>query len=249
MNRHQQSDAPEAPVISRGPVLFFQLAHTRNQDRIRIHENYPDCRCVVSVVDGWHDPGYLKGNAEGANAAEFVADLFPKAFLGAEGDWRVRAEHAARQTHNALIAQYPARVSGVGTFVFCYPDKHIIVAIGTITTLTRTNTSWQKPEAIRTTWLDWRTHESGSRTFFGRGELASHSEYSQETDVVISGPDIPVLILTDGADGILPVPVINSLYNRNSSSGRAFIGALRDYIFEHKGEQSDDISVALIGTA
>ena len=248
MNRHQKSDVSEAPVISRGSVLFFQLAHTRNQDRIRVYEHYSDCTRVVSVVDGWHDPKYLKGNVEGADAAELVSDLFPRVFLAAKGDVEARAASAARQTHNALIGKYPAHVSGVGTFVFCYPDKHVIVTIGTITTLTCINAAWQKPGAIRDTWLDWKTHESGSKTFFGRGELASHPEYSQETDVIVTDPDVPVLILTDGADGILPLRTINSLY-RNFSSGRVFIDALRDYAVEHREKQSDDISVAFIGAA
>lgn len=231
----------------KGTAHWFSLPHHRDQDVILVKENYCGTEVTIAVVDGWHNEQYLPGNVEGRDVAIFAASHFPETFFsGDPTKWKEAAQQAADKTHELIIQKYPKHVSCVGSFLFRYKDSSLLCSIGTINVYVKRNNKWVKPRGIRNNWLDWRTNESGSATFLGRGELDDNKKYSHSIDCVKIPRDEIILIMTDGVDDLLSQNEINTLL-KGVEDPRKIASLLHVAISEKAYKQRDDISVLVSG--
>ncbi len=225
---------------------YFLLPHKRAQDVVRIEVDFLGADYVISILDGWHNSKMIDGNVEGKKAAEYVAKLFPRLFLSSdEVDFKKRAQIVADDVDKQLLNIYPQHVSCVGDFIFCREKKIIIVTIGTINTWIFKGGKWIKPRGVYKRELDWRTNESGSETFFGRGELKPSPLYSNKVDVVVLDQQIPLLCATDGLNEILTIRQLNKL-NSKKLLDSSYLPQLLKEIKKRIPNQRDDISVLLL---
>lgn len=232
-------------------IFSFDIPHKRAQDKIKFYKDYIGTLYTICVMDGWHNLEYLSGNKEGRQAAIYVADTFSKLFLSSSiKNYLLRAQFVADIVDQQLLHLFPKHVSCVGTFIFRYADKTILVTIGTINTFILKNNIWEKPKEIHNNELDWRTYKSGSATFFGRGELKGNIRYSNSVDVMIFTSSTSILVLTDGANGLIDLPIINELFKKqNFSLGKIFMETIMAHILLNKDVQNDDISVLLTSSS
>lgn len=230
-------------VRSVGQSYYFTLPFKRNQDVILCRNNYLNTKSVTSIVDGWHNPDVISDDTQGRKAAAFIANSYPKTFLKShDADESKRAQVAANKVNDRFLKKFPSDVSSVGAFIFRFRDRTIISSIGTINVYACTGDKWGKPAGIKNALLDWTKYASGSKTFFGRGEL-NDPIYSHQIDTAIYGANVPILVLTDGADRIINENLINALFRKiGSIPGQKFMHALQTYIITHRSDQNDDIS-------
>ena len=87
-------------------------------------------------------------------------------------------------------------------------------------------------------------YESGSRTFWGRGELKDNSFYSLRVDTVVLSPQTPFFIATDGMDDVLTLSEINEMQEETGSSFPGFFKAVVEKVLSSK-KQRDDITLLM----
>lgn len=237
----------ESDIESRGFVSWFKVPYQKNQDVILVKENYCGAEFAISVVDGWHNQQYIPGDAEGREVANLVASIYLQIYLsGNNTRWKEMAQQTADKVHKLILQKYPKHVSCVGSFLFRYKDFSIVCSIGTINVYVKRGDKWIKPREIGNNWLDWRTNESGSSTFLGRGELANNKRYSHHIDCVKIPKNETVLIMTDGVDDLLSQKEINVLL-KSVNSHNEIAKLLYAKIKDRRDKQRDDISVLVSG--
>ena len=232
-------------VLSGGfSLLSSRIPFRRNQDVILIQQDRGDAGDVVSVVDGWNDPERFPSDHPGREAAAFVADRYPELFLASKKRTLPRAaQEAAEQLDREFLDRYPAYVASVGAFAFCSRKRMVLVSIGTIHVWIWNKTGWYKPEEIGDCFLPQPEYESGSRTFWGRGELKGDPFYALRTDAVVLPPQTPFLMATDGLDDVLTLGKINEVPEAQSSFP-VFFETVVEKVRESK-RQRDDITLLM----
>jgi hypothetical protein len=118
------------------------------------------------------------------------------------------------------------------------------VSLGTINVWIWNGTNWHKPGEIGDYFLSEPEYESGSRTFWGRGELKDNPFYALRTDTVVLSPQTPFIIATDGADDVLTLSEINEMQEETRSSFSGFFKALVGKVLKCK-KQRDDITLLM----
>lgn len=233
-------------LIDKLHIAYTQIPGPRNQDVVLIDENVEGVEYVASVVDGFNFRDKIHGNAIGRQASEFVADNFASQFMHAKGKGYIeRANYASGALDTLFIEKFPKYVSAVGSFLFHYKEKDIIIALGTIDTFIWKDGQWVKPKEIGNYFLDYPKHYSGSRTLWGFGEVKNNPFYSATPDSLTISPDTPVLIATDGIDDVLSADDLTKLtYKSKSATARGFIAAYEREIALRK-TQKDDITLLL----
>lgn len=241
-----QSDRSEMAVLSGGfSILYSRIPFRRNQDVIHIQQDRGDAGDIVSVVDGWNDAERVPSDQPGREAASFVAKQYPEAFLALrEHTLAHAAQEAAEQVDREFLHRYPAHVASVGAFAFCSRKQTVLVSIGTINVWRWNGTQWHKPEEIRDCFLPLPLYESGSRTFWGRGELKDDPFYSLRADTVVLSPQTPFFIATDGMDDVLNLSEINVMQKETRPSFPGFFKALVKNILA-SNKQRDDITLLM----
>jgi hypothetical protein len=236
----------ETTVLSGGfSILHSRIPFRRNQDVILIQQDRGGAGDVVSVVDGWNDVDKVPSDHPGREAASFVASRYPELFLAVkEQTLTQHAQDAAEQVDREFLHRYPAHVASVGAFAFCSPKQTVLVSIGTIHVWIWNGTRWRKPEEIGDYFLPQPEYESGSRTFWGRGELKDDPFYSLRADTVALSPQTPFFIATDGMDDVLALSEINEMQEETRSSFPGFFKALVEKVLAGK-EQRDDIALLM----
>ncbi len=226
-------------------LAYAQLPFKRNQDVIKIISSRGDLNYAVSVVDGWHNLDFIKGNKEGRVVAELVAENFPKEFLQSNvKNYQKRAEIVAKSMEERVLSMYSAHVSCVGAFLFSFENQDIIVALGSVVVLVRNENKWVKPKGIGNYWLDPDKYPSDVSRFIGRGELKrSDPLYSWMPEAVICPSKTSILLATDGLEKVFSVNDINSIASvQKNKTSQAIIFALLAEIRKRK-IQKDDISI------
>lgn len=220
-------------------VEFLQIPFRRNQDIISIQPH------VVAVVDGWSNEQFLSGNAPGRETAELVAKEYPQVFLATHGATLVsRAQKVAEIVDKKVLEKFPAHAACVGVFLFI--GKRIdIVSVGTINTFLWNGVKWYKPKEIGNYFLPYPKYTSGSRTFFGRGELKNDTFYAIKADALTVSQSMPVLVATDGLDDVLSVDDLTSISRRVSfhEPGKLLQAFMEE--IQKRSTQKDDISFLL----
>jgi hypothetical protein len=228
-----------------GGFLHSRIPFHRNQDVILIQQDRGDAGDVVSVVDGWNDLERVPSDHPGREAASFVADRYPELFLASKERTLPRAaQDAAEQLDREFLDRYPASVASVGAFAFCSRKRTVLVSIGTIHAWIWNGAEWRKPEEIGDYFLPQPEYESGSRTFWGRGELKGDPFYSLRADTVVLPPLTPFFIATDGIDDVLTLGEINALKEEFRSSFPGFFEALVEKV-RASNKQRDDITLLM----
>ena len=87
-------------------------------------------------------------------------------------------------------------------------------------------------------------YESGSRTFWGRGELKDDPFYSLRADTVALSPQTPFFIATDGLDDVLTLSEINEMQEETRSPFPGFFKTLVEKVLAGK-KQRDDITLLM----
>jgi hypothetical protein len=222
---------------------YVLLPFQRNQDVIQVRTDVGDARYVVSVVDGFNFRDKIHGNAAGRQAATFVANNFGVQFMHAKGkSYFEKAKRASIMLDTLFIEKFPKYVSAVGSFLFHFQKEDVIVALGTINTFIWREGRWVKPKEIGNYFLDYPKYYSGSRTFFGLGEVKNNPLYSNKPDVVVISALTPVLIATDGIDDVLNLEDINRI-TEIAHKGKLLETILHE--IQKRGTQKDDISILL----
>lgn len=236
----------ETTVLSGGfSILHSRIPFRRNQDVILIQQDRGDAGDVVSVVDGWNDVDKVPSDHPGREAASFVASRYPELFLALKERTLARdAQDAAEQVDREFLRRYPAHVASVGAFAFCFRKQTILVSIGTIHVWIWNGSKWHKPEEIGDYFLPQPEYESGSRTFWGRGELKDDPFYSLRADTVALSPQTPFFIATDGMDDVLALSEINEMQGKTRSSFPGFFKAMVEKVHASK-KQRDDITLLM----
>jgi hypothetical protein len=230
-----------------GGFLHSRIPFRRNQDVILIQQNRGNDGEVASVVDGWNDLERVPADHPGREAASFVAGRYPELFLASKERILPRAaQEAAERLDREFLDRYPAYVASVGAFAFCSRKQTVLVSIGTIHVWIWNGTEWRKPEEIGDYFLRQPEHESGSRTFWGRGELKGDPFYSLRADTVVLPPQTPFLITTDGLDGVLTLSGINEIQKETQPSVPGFFEALLEKVRTSQ-KQRDDITLLMRG--
>jgi hypothetical protein len=233
--------------LSRGfSVLYSRIPFCRNQDAIHIQ---PGCshngEDAISVVDGWNDAERMGSDQPGREAAAFVAKRYPVLFLALRGQTpALAAQEAAQQLDREFRQRYPSHVASVGAFAFCSQEQTILVSIGTIHVWTWNGKQWYKPDEIGDYFLPQPEYESGSRTFWGRGELKGNPFYALRVDTVILTPQTPLFIATDGLDDVLNLSQINEMQGEIQSSFPGFFKTVVHKALSSR-EQRDDITLLM----
>jgi hypothetical protein len=237
---------PDALIHSEpGGFIHSRIPFRRDQDVILIQRDCGDAGDVVSVVDGWNDPEKIPSDQPGREAASFVAGRYPELFHSSKEPPSARAaQEAAEQLDREFLERYPAHVASVGVFAFCFREQTVLVSIGTIHVWIWSGTQWRKPLEIGDYFLPQPEYESGSRTFWGRGELKGDPFYSLRTDTVILPPQAPFLIATDGLDDVLVLNEINALAKEFRSSFSGFFESLVERV-RTAPKQRDDITLLM----
>ncbi|MFH1244221.1 MAG: hypothetical protein V1487_01440 [bacterium] len=231
-----------------GSTFWFVLPYQRNQDVVSVKGKILGAKQTIAVVDGWHNEKYLYGNAEGKAVAELVADYFPKALLSVGlAEWEKTAQSVADQTQRVVLNKYPKHVSCVASFLFRNKNYSVLCSIGTIHVYVKRKNRWVKPQGIHNNWLDWRTHESGSSTFLGRGELASSKQYSHRMDYITVSNSESVLVMTDGVDNLINQKRVNALLKDIKRPEEVILALFQEIVRMKKHKQRDDISVLVSG--
>jgi hypothetical protein len=236
----------EMTAISRGvSILSSRLPFRRNQDVILIQKDRSDAEDVISVVDGWNDVERVPSDHPGREAASFDASRYPEAFLALkERTLNPAAQDAAIQVDHEFLQRYPTYVGAVGAFAFCSRKQTVLLSIGTINVWIWNGTKWHKPEEIGDYFLPQPEYESGSRTFWGRGELKDNPFYALRADSVVLSPQTPFFIATDGMDDVLTLSEINRMQKETRSSFPGFFKALVEKVLTGK-KQRDDITLLM----
>ena len=151
------------------------------------------------------------------------------------------AQEAAEEMDREFLRRYPAHVASVGAFAFCSRKQTILVSMGTIHVWIWNGTQWHKPEEIGDCFLPQPEYESGSRTFWGRGELKDNPFYALRTDTVALSPQTPFFIATDGMDDVLALSEINAMREAIRSPFPVFFKAVVAKVLSSK-KQRDDIT-------
>jgi hypothetical protein len=241
-----QGDRLEMTVLSGGfSILCSRIPFHRNQDVIHIQKDRSDAGDVVSVVDGWNDVERVPSDLPGREAASFVASRYPEAFLALKERTLTQAtQDAAEQVDREFLRRYPVHVASVGAFAFCFRKQTVLVSIGTINVWIWNGTQWHKPEEIGDYFLPQPEYESGSRTFWGRGELKDDPFYALRVDTVVLSPRTTFFIATDGMDDVLALSEINEMQEENRSSFPGFFKAVVEKVLSSK-KQRDDITLLM----
>jgi hypothetical protein len=236
----------ETTAMSRGfSILCSRIPFRRNQDVIHIQKGRGDREDVIGVVDGWNDVERVPSDHPGREAASFVAKRYPEVFLSMrEQTLAHAAQDAAERVDHEFLRQYPAHVASVGAFAFCSRKQTILVSIGTINVWIWSGTQWRKPEGIGDYVLPQPEYESGSRTFWGRGELKDDPFYSLRVDTVALSPQTPFFIATDGMDDALTLSEINEIQEETRSFFPGFFKAVVEKVLSSK-KQRDDITLLM----
>jgi hypothetical protein len=236
----------EMTAISGGfSILYSRIPFRRNQDVIRIQKDRRGFGDVISVVDGWNDIEKVSSDQPGREAASFVASRYPEVFLALKKRTLCpAAQDAAMQVDKEFLQRYPAHVGSVGAFAFCSREQTVLVSLGTINVWIWNGTKWHKPKEIGDYFLPEPEYESGSRTFWGRGELKDNPFYALRTDTVVLSPQTPFLIATDGIDDVLTLSVINQMQEETRSSFPVFFKTLLEKVLRGK-KQRDDITLLM----
>jgi hypothetical protein len=227
-----------------GEFLYSRIPFRRDQDVILIQQGRGETGAVVSVVDGWNDIQWVPDHP-GREAASFVAGRYPELFLASKDPTLPRAaQEAAEQLDREFLDRYPAHISSVGAFAFCSPQQTVLVSVGTINIWIWNDAEWHKPGEIGDCFLPQPEYESGSRTFWGRGELKGDPFYSLRADTVALPPQTPFFMATDGLDDVLTLGKINALKDEHPSSFPGFFEALVDEV-QVSNKQRDDITLLM----
>jgi hypothetical protein len=246
----QKKDHPdrrlEMTALSGGfSILCSRIPFRRDQDVIHIQKDRGDGEDVIGVVDGWNNVERVPSDHPGREAASFVARRYPEVFLALrEHPPAYAAQTAAEQVDREFLRQYPAHVASVGAFAFCSPKQTILVSIGTIHAWIWNGTQWHKPEAIGNYFLPQPEYESGSRTFWGRGELKDDPFYALRVDTVVLYSQTPFFMATDGMDDVLTLREINEAQEETPSSFPVFFKALVEKVLASQ-KQRDDITLLM----
>jgi hypothetical protein len=226
-------------------ILYSRIPFRRNQDVILIQKDRSDAGDVISVVDGWNDVDRVPSDHPGREAASFVASRYPEVFLALKKRTHIpAAQDAAEQVDREFLQRYPAHVGSVGAFAFCSRKQTVLVSLGTINVWIWNGTKWHKPEEIGDYFLPEPEYESGSRTFWGRGELKDNPFYALRTDTVVLSPQTPFFIATDGMDDVLTLSEFNEMQEETRSSFPVFFNALVEKVLTGK-KQRDDITLLM----
>jgi hypothetical protein len=249
-NMNQQEDGQGGPLamtaVSGGfSILSSRIPFRRNQDVILIRKDRSGTGEVISVVDGWNDIERAPGDHPGRDAASFVARRYPEVFLTLkERTLSHAAQEAAIQVDQELLQRYPAHVASVGAFAFCSRKQTVLVSIGTINVWIWNRTAWCKPEEIGDYFLPQPEYESGSRTFWGRGELKDDPFYALRADTAMLSPQTPFFIATDGMDDVLSLNEINEIQTETRPFFPGFFKALVEKV-RSSNKQRDDITLLM----
>jgi len=245
-NEDHQGGRLETTAMSGGfSILHSRIPFRRNQDVIRIQKDRNDTEDVISVVDGWNDVEKVHSDHPGREAASFVARRYPEVFLSLkERTLAHAAQDASEQVDHEFLRRYPTHVASVGAFAFCFRKQTVLVSLGTINVWIWNGTQWHKPEEIGDYFLPQPKYESGSRTFWGRGELKDNSFYSLRVDTVALSPQTPFFIATDGMDDVLTLGEINEMQEETRSSFPGFFKAVVEKVLSSK-KQRDDITLLM----
>lgn len=230
-------------------IAYTVFPFRQNQDLILVQtfrKNFPKLCFVASVVDGWSDERYIKGNKLGFEAGEFAAREFPKKFLeSCTNNLKKRAEEAASSIDKEFLRKYPPYVATVGAFLFSFRERDIIVAEGSVVVFLWDGKRWVKSKEISDYSLDLRKYPSDVSRFWGRSELKNDPMYSCLPDVITIGKKVPVFLATDGLEKALELSEINSLSkNLDFSKPKDFLTKIIDEI-KRKKSQRDDIAILL----
>ena len=170
---------------------------------------------------------------------------YPEAFLALkERTPCAAAQDAALQVDHEFLQRYPAHVGSVGAFAFCSRKQTVLVSLGTINVWIWEGTKWHKPGEIGDYFLPEPEYESGSRTFWGRGELKDNPFYALRADTVVLAPQTPFFIATDGIDDVLTLSEINEMHGETRLSFPGFFRALVEKVRRDK-KQRDDITLLM----
>lgn len=226
-------------------ILRSLFPFRRNQDVILIQQDQGDTGDIISVVDGWNNPEKVPSDHPGREAASFVASRYPEVFLSLKERSLIRAaQDAAEEVDREFIRRYPAHVAAVGAFAFCSGKQTLLVSIGTIQVWIWNGTQWHKPQEIGDYFLPQPEYESGSRTFWGRGELKDNPFYSLRADAAALSPQTPFFIATDGLDDVLTLGEINEVQEETGSSFPGLFEAVAGRVLA-SNRQRDDISLLM----
>jgi hypothetical protein len=244
-NDHQGGRV-ETTILSGGfSILCSRIPFRRNQDVIHIQQDRGNAGDVISVVDGWNNIEKVPSDHPGREAASFVARQYPETLLALkERTLSHAAQDAAEQVDREFLHRYPAHVASVGAFAFCSPKQTELVSVGTINVWIWNGTEWRKPEEIGDYFLPQPQYESGSRTFWGRGELKDDPFYALRADTVVLSAQTPFFIATDGMDDVLTLNGINKMQEETLSSFPGFFEALVEKVLTGK-KQRDDITLLM----
>jgi len=246
----RKSDRQEGVVEKRDlsggfSVLSSRIPFRRDQDVVFIQEEGRGGEEVIGVVDGWNNGEKISSDLPGREAASFVAGRYPGAFLALrERSLDRAAQEAAEQVDREFLRRYPAHVASVGVFAFCFPDRTVIVSVGTIHLWTWDGTGWRKPEEIGDYFLTQPPYESGSRTFWGRGELKGDPFYALRVDTVALPGQTPIFMATDGIDDVLALREINQVQEEAGPSFPVFFETVTKQVLS-SDKQRDDITLLL----
>jgi hypothetical protein len=228
-------------------LKICRMPFRRNQDVIHVREGSGGDGQIISVVDGWNDPQKISSNDPGREAALFVAGRYPETFLAMpELDLPLASQAAAEQVDREFLIRYPAHVASVGVFAFCSRQRTVLVSVGTIHVWAWTGTAWQKPAGVGDYFLPEPPYQSGSRTFWGRGELKTDPFYALKADTAVLSADTPFLVATDGLDDVVAPGEINGVCAAAGGRPGPFFEALAGRAAS-PGKQRDDITLLMRG--
>jgi hypothetical protein len=154
------------------------------------------------------------------------------------------AQDAALQVDREFLQRYPAHVGSVGAFAFCSRKQTVLVSLGTINVWIWDGTKWLKPGEIGDYFLPEPEYESGSRTFWGRGELKDNPFYALRADTSVLSPETPFFIATDGMDDVFDLTEINKIQEETRPSFHGFFETLIQKVLTDK-RQRDDITLLM----
>lgn len=223
--------------------LFFTYTNIpfRDQDVIvfsQTNSRYP----WVSVIDGWTNPKFIRGNKKGREAALFIANEFPGLFQQSSvRDMRKRASLTAQKLDRAFLLRYPKHVSGVGAFYF--PSIKIVVALSSIFVFFWNGMRWIKPKEQGEYSLPYPTYPSDVSRFFGRGELKNDPLYNAEPDVIHVRSQKPMLITTDGLLKCISFKQLNTLTRKYIDKKPAELLTKLTEVIKKSQKQNDDITL------
>ncbi len=230
-------------------IAYALLPYKRNQDVITVHYQRGDLRFAASIVDGWNWKEKLDDDRTGRDAAQFIADTYPRRFLEylKKNQYRLAAANAAKSIDQQVLAMYPKYVSAVATFLLSFMHVDIIVYVGKGIVLVHNGTHWEKPREIGDYFLDETTFGFPNEVsrFFGRGELKDDPLYSCLPDVVMLPSGIPVLLASDGIEDVFYEKELRQILQLDPAASPTSIVERLCAEITRRGTQRDDISLLL----